>query len=599
LRHLQPLLQQELQVAKIKSDIDHQVATSFAADQRADYLRRQMRVIQHELGEAEPGGAELENLRAKIESDLLPEAAKQVARRELERLRHMPPTVAEYTVSRLYLDWIVALPWAKSTPDKLDLKEAARILGQQHYGLEKVKKRLLEFLAVIKLRNAVKGPILCFVGPPGVGKTSLGKSIAEALGRKFVRISLGGLSDEAEVRGHRRTYVSALPGRILKSLRDAGCNNPVMMLDELDKMGVDTRGDPASALLEVLDPAQNHAFVDHYLDLPFDLSRVLFVTTANWLEPVHPALRDRLEVIELPGYTEEEKLHIAQGYLVPQQLDEHGLSPKLVRFSDTALRRMIRDYTREAGLRQLNRAIAAVARHVAYKVIQRARRPERICLKVQDLHEYLDSPRFPHESAEAITECGIAIGLAWTPSGGEILFIEATQMPGAGKLILTGSLGDVMKESAQAALSYLRGQSQAYALDGINFDRLDLHVHVPAGATPKDGPSAGLTIVTALASALTRRRVRSDIAMTGEISLRGRVLPVDGIKEKALAAARSGIRQIILPSANRRTWIEVPAEARGRVRPHFVSTIGEALQLALRDLPAKGKRSTRPEFGAA
>ena len=580
---LLPLLSRELEVLKLGFKIQQEVSSSMSKSQRDYFLREQIRAIQRELGETDAATAEMESLRAQIDKAQLPAEAKDVALKELERLRQIPPAVAEYAVSRNYLDWIVNLPWAKCTEDRLDLAEAERILNQQHYGLSKVKDRLLEFLAVMQLRQQIKGPILCLVGPPGVGKTSLGRSVAEALGRKFARLSLGGMRDEAEIRGHRRTYVGALPGRILQSLRRVESNNPVMMLDELDKVGTDFRGDPAAALLEVLDPQQNHTFMDHYLDLPFDLSRVLFITTANWLEPVHVALRDRLEVIELPSYTAEEKLQIAKRHLMPRLLVEHGLKPKLLRMPDATLRALIRDYTREAGVRQLDREIAALARKAARRLVKQPSLLEPLTIRPADLETYLGPVRFLAETAEAITECGIATGLAWTPVGGEILFVEATRMPGTGKLILTGSLGDVMKESAHTALSYLRSQTKPLGLEGIDFDKQDIHVHVPAGATPKDGPSAGLTIVIALASLLTGRRVRSDTATTGEISLRGRVLPVGGLKEKFLAAARSGIKQLVAPEHNRKDWVEVPHEVRERIKVHFVRQIGEALPLVLRN----------------
>jgi len=461
------------------------------------------------------------------------------------------------------------------------LKAAEKILNEQHFGLTKVKDRLLEFLAVIKRRKQIKGPILCLVGPPGVGKTSLGKSVADALGRKFARISLGGMRDEAEIRGHRRTYVGAMSGRIIQTLRRVESRNPVILLDELDKVGADFRGDPAAALLEVLDPAQNHTFTDHYLDLPFDLSRVLFIATANWLEPIHPALRDRLEVIELPSYTESEKLQIAKRYLVPRQVEEHGLTKKDVQFSDAVLKKLIREYTREAGVRQLEREIAALARKAARKIVSKNGTATMVKIEAGELENYLGHAPFISESAEKITEYGIATGLAWTPVGGEILFIEATRMRGRGGLLLTGSLGDVMKESAQTAVSYLRSQAKKLNLDLSDYAKFDLHIHVPAGATPKDGPSAGVTLVVALASLLSNRRVRSDTAMTGEISLRGRVLRVGGIKEKVLAASRFGVKQVILPEGNKSDWLDVPAEVRGKLKVHFVRQISEAIQLAL------------------
>ena len=540
-----------------------------------------MRAIQRELGEGEASVGEAKSLREKVEQAVLPDEVRKIAQQELERLAQMPPAAAEYTVARNYLDWILNLPWEKSTEDKLDLRAAEKVLNEQHFGLPKIKDRLLEFLAVLKRRRQIKGPILCLVGPPGVGKTSLGKSLADALGRKFARISLGGMRDEAEIRGHRRTYVGAMPGRIIQTLRRVESRNPVILLDELDKVGADFRGDPASALLEVLDPAQNNTFTDHYLDLPFDLSRVLFIATANWLEPIHPALRDRLEVIELPSYTESEKLQIAKRYLVPRQIEEHGLTRRDLRFSDAALRKLIREYTREAGVRQLEREIAALSRKAARKIISKNGAATTVNLDAKEVEGYLGHAPFIAETAEKITEYGIATGLAWTPVGGEILFIEATRMRGRGGLLLTGSLGDVMKESAQTAVSYLRSQAKKLDVDLTDHGKFDVHIHVPAGATPKDGPSAGVTLVVALASLLTKRRVRSDTAMTGEISLRGRVLRVGGIKEKVLAASRFGVKQVILPEGNKADWLDVPAEVRGKLKVHFVRQISEAIQLAL------------------
>jgi len=582
LTRLLPMLNREHEVLTLSSKIQTEVATSISKTQRDFFLREQMRAIQRELGETDPNASEVRSLREKIEQASLPPEARQIANQELERLQQMPPAAAEYGVTRHYLDWILNLPWTKETEDKLDLAEAERILNEQHFGLEKVKDRLLEFLAVIKRRKEIKGPILCLVGPPGVGKTSLGRSVADALGRKFARIALGGMRDEAEIRGHRRTYVGALPGRIIQTLRRVESRNPVILLDELDKVGADFRGDPASALLEVLDPAQNNTFTDHYLDIPFDLSRVLFITTANWLEPIHPALRDRLEVIELPSYTESEKLQIAKRYLVPRQLEEHGLAKGEVKIPDATLRSLIHDYTREAGVRQLEREIAALTRKATRRIVGNGHVPKPLILKPAELSGYLGAARFVNETAEAIKEYGIATGLAWTPVGGEILFIEATRMPGKGQLILTGSLGDVMKESAHTALSYLRSQSKALGMDMTDYSKHDIHVHVPAGATPKDGPSAGVTVLVALASLLTRRHVRSDTAMTGEISLRGRVMRVGGIKEKVLAASRFGIKQIILPESNQSDWTEVPKEVRDKLKVHFVHHISELLPLALR-----------------
>jgi ATP-dependent Lon protease len=578
---LLPMLNREHEVLALSSKIQSDVATSIAKTQRDFFLREQMRAIQRELGESEPNAGEIKLLREKIEQTPMPAEVKKVAVQELDRLQQTPPAAAEYSVARNYLDWILSLPWETATADKIDLVEAARILDEQHFGLEKVKDRLLEFLAVIKRKKVIKGPILCLVGPPGVGKTSLGKSVADALGRKFARISLGGMRDEAEIRGHRRTYVGALPGRIIQTLRRIESSNPVILLDELDKVGADFRGDPAAALLEVLDPAQNNTFTDHYLDLPFDLSRVLFITTANWLEPVHPALRDRLEVIELPSYTESEKLQIAKRFLVPRQLEEHGLTRQEVSLPDATLRRLIHEYTREAGVRQLERSIAALARKAARKIVSHNGHLELLKLKPGALKTYLGHAPFISEMAEKIAEYGIATGLAWTPAGGEVLYVEVTRMPGKGNLLLTGSLGEVMKESAQTAVSYLRSQATKLGIDVTDYSKYDIHIHVPAGATPKDGPSAGVVIVAALASLLTRRRVRSATAMTGEISLRGRVLRVGGVKEKILAAVRFGVKHIILPQQNKSDWLEVPAEARDKVKAHFVSHISQVVRIAL------------------
>jgi ATP-dependent Lon protease len=581
LQKLLPLLNREQEVLTLSSKIQNDVASSIAKTQRDFFLREQLRAIQRELGEGESGLGETKSLREKIEQTPMPNEARKAAEQELERLQQTPPAAAEYAVGRNYLDWILNMPWEKSTEDKLDLKAAEKILNEQHFGLVKVKDRLLEFIAVIKRRKQIKGPILCLVGPPGVGKTSLGKSVADALGRKFARISLGGMRDEAEIRGHRRTYVGAMPGRIIQTLRRIESRNPVILLDELDKVGADFRGDPAAALLEVLDPAQNHTFTDHYLDLPFDLSRVLFITTANWLEPIHPALRDRLEVIELPSYTESEKLQIAKRYLVPRQIEEHGLTRRDVRFADSALRKLIREYTREAGVRQLEREIAALSRKATRKIISQNGRATMVKLDAENLKDFLGYAPFIAETAERITEYGIATGLAWTPFGGDVLFIEATRMRGRGNLLLTGSLGEVMKESAQTAVSYLRSQAKSLDLDLSDYNKFDIHIHVPAGATPKDGPSAGVTIVAALASLLTKKRVRFRMAMTGEISLRGRVLRVGGIKEKVLAASRFGIKEIIMPEQNKSDWLDVPAEVRVRLKVHFVQHIADVLRLAL------------------
>jgi ATP-dependent Lon protease len=581
LQKLLPMLNREQEVLTLSSKIQNDVASSIAKTQRDFFLREQIRVIQRELGEGESGSNETKSLREKIEQTPMPDEARKAAEQELERLQQTPPAAAEYAVGRNYLDWILNMPWEKATEDKLDLKAAEKILNEQHFGLEKVKDRLIEFIAVIKRRKQIKGPILCLVGPPGVGKTSLGKSVADALGRKFARIALGGMRDEAEIRGHRRTYVGAMPGRIIQTLRRVESRNPVILLDELDKVGADFRGDPAAALLEVLDPAQNHTFTDHYLDLPFDLSRVLFITTANWLEPIHAALRDRLEVIELPSYTESEKLQIAKRYLVPRQIEEHGLTRNDVKFADSALRKLIREYTREAGVRQLEREIAALSRKATRKIISQNGKAATVKLDAENLKDFLGHAPFIAETAEKITEYGIATGLAWTPFGGDVLFIEATRMRGRGNLMLTGSLGEVMKESAQTAMSYLRSQAKLLNLDLSDYNKFDVHIHVPAGATPKDGPSAGVAIVAALASLLTRKRVRFRMAMTGEISLRGRVLRVGGIKEKVLAASRFGIKEIILPDQNKSDWLDVPAEVHSKLKVHFVRHIADILRLAL------------------
>jgi ATP-dependent Lon protease len=581
LTYLLPMLNREHEVLTLSSKIQTEVATSISKTQRDFFLREQLRAIQRELGETDSNLSEIRNLQDKIEGTSMPVEAKKVALQEVDRLQQMSPAAAEYSVTRHYLDWILSLPWEKETEDKIDLKAAEKILNDQHFGLTKVKDRLLEFLAVIKRRKQIKGPILCLVGPPGVGKTSLGRSVADALGRKFARIALGGMRDEAEIRGHRRTYVGALPGRIIQTLRRVESRNPVILLDELDKVGADFRGDPAAALLEVLDPAQNNTFTDYYLDLPFDLSRVLFITTANWLEPIHPALRDRLEVIDLPSYTESEKLQIARRYLVPRQLEEHGLKKKEVKIPDTTIRRVIQDYTREAGVRQLEREIAALTRKATRKIVSNGHAGKPVILKPDSLKDYLGVARFVSETAEIIKEIGIATGMAWTPVGGEVMFIEATRMSGKGNLLLTGSLGEVMKESAQTALSYLRSQSKTLGIELADYNKFDIHIHVPAGATPKDGPSAGVTLLVALASLLTRRRVRSEVAMTGEISLRGRVLRVGGIKEKVLAAARFGIKEIVLPEQNRTDWSDVPVEVRKKLKVHFVRHISELLPLTL------------------
>jgi ATP-dependent Lon protease len=504
----------------------------------------------------------------------------------------MQPSSAEYTVTRTYLEWLVELPWAISTEDKLDIQEARDILNADHYDLEKVKKRILEYLAVRKLKADKKGPILCLLGPPGVGKTSLGRSIAKAMGRKFVRISLGGVRDEAEIRGHRRTYVGSLPGRIIQSLKKAGTNNPIFMLDEIDKLGHDFRGDPASALLEVLDPEQNFSFSDHYLEVPFDLSHVMFLATANVIDPVPAALKDRLEILELPGYTRDEKRNIARQFLVPKQLEEHGLRSEQLQLTDEAVAEVIDAYTREAGVRNLERELGSICRGVAVKVAEGQGVTGKFTVEAKDVPEYLGPQKFMPEVAERTAEAGVATGLAWTPVGGDILFIEATRMPGKGSLVLTGQLGDVMKESAQAALSFVRAKAKFLGIEENFLEKTDIHVHIPAGAIPKDGPSAGVTMFTALASMLTSKAVRSDVAMTGEITLRGNVLPVGGIKEKVLAAHRAGIKRIIMPDRNQKDMVDVPEQAKNEMEFLFVKKMDELLPLALTELPEKyGKAS--------
>ena len=578
---LNRLLIKELEVLELGSKIQSQVQSEVGKNQREYFLREQLKAIQKELGEGDEQAKEIEELRAKIEGVGMPEAVKKEALRELDRLSKMPVAAAEYTVSRTYLDWIVALPWSKRTEDSIDLKRTKDVLDADHSGLEKVKDRVLEYLAVRKLNPDVKGPILCFLGPPGVGKTSLAKSIANSLGRKFVRVSLGGMRDEAEIRGHRRTYIGALPGQVIQGLRRAESKNPVFILDEIDKLGSDFRGDPASALLEVLDPEQNNTFRDHYLDVPFDLSEVLFLTTANVLDPVPPALRDRMEVLELAGYTEEEKLKIATEHLIAKQIGNHGLTPDYVVFEEAAIRNVIRGYTREAGVRNLEREIGALCRKVARR---RAEGDEtRVVITPDVVVEMLGAPTFLDEEVENRTkDPGVAVGLAWTPAGGEVLFVEGSRMHGGGTLTLTGHLGDVMKESARTALSWFRANAPRYSVDPNFYKDAEIHLHVPSGAIPKDGPSAGVTMVTALASELTGRPVRGDLAMTGEITLSGRVLPVGGIKEKVLAARRHGIREVILPRQNEKNIKEdLTEELRNELTIRYVSHIEEVLKLAL------------------
>ena len=596
--NLNRILIKELEVLELGSKIQSQVQSEVGKNQREYFLREQMKAIQKELGEGDDQTKEVEELAEKVEAAGMPDAVKKEALRELDRLSKMPVAAAEYTVSRTYLDWLVALPWAKRTDEVIDLPRTKSVLDADHSGLDKAKDRILEYLAVRKLNPDVKGPILCFVGPPGVGKTSLARSIAESLGRKFVRVSLGGMRDEAEIRGHRRTYIGALPGQIIQGLRRAESKNPVFILDEIDKLGSDFRGDPSSALLEVLDPEQNNTFRDHYLDVPFDLSEVLFITTANILDPVPPALKDRMEVLEIAGYTEEEKLAIATDHLVEKQVKNHGLTPEFIRFTPDALRQVIRGYTREAGVRNLEREIGALCRKAARRRAEGNEEP--ITVTPEVVVEMLGAPRFLDEEMEERTkDPGVAIGLAWTPAGGEVLFIEASRMAGTAALTLTGQLGEVMKESTRAALSWLRTHAREYGIDPDFFKNAEMHVHVPSGAIPKDGPSAGVTMATAMASVLTGRPVRGDVAMTGEITLSGRVLPIGGVKEKVLAARRVGIREVILPKQNAKNVNEdLTPELRQDLTVHLVSTIDEVLALALQPVssdirPQKSEREPK------
>jgi len=570
----------ERDALKVESEIREKVQSDIGKTQRDYVLRQQLEAIRQELGEAQDHESEIDQLRERIEAAKMPEEALRQATRELDRLAQMPSAAAEHGVIRTYLEWMVDLPWARLSEDRLDVSEARRILDEDHWGLEKVKDRIVEYIAVLSLKRDLKGPILCFVGPPGTGKTSLGRSIARALGREFARISLGGVHDEAEIRGHRRTYVGALPGRVVQGLRRAGTRNPVFVLDEVDKVGADFRGDPSSALLEVLDPEQNHAFSDHYLEVSFDLSQILFIATANQMDPVPAALRDRMEVIELPGYIEEEKLEIAKRYLLPRQCQQNGIDKIDFAIDDAALRVLIRSYTREAGVRSLEREIGALCRKIARRVAEEGH-PGPFRIGPDALPDLLGPVKFEPEIAERTGQPGVAVGLAWTPAGGDILFVESTRMPGKGELKLTGSLGEVMRESAEAARSWLRTHAAEYALERELFETSDVHVHVPAGGVPKDGPSAGIAMVTSLASLLTGRPARPDVAMTGEITLRGKVLPVGGIKEKVLAAKRAGIARVVLPERNRRDLEEIPAELLVGLSLEFVGGIDEALRYTL------------------
>ncbi len=594
LRKITALLQNQLEVLELAQKIQADVRKEIDKSQREYFLQEQLKAIQRELGESDPHAAALEELSQRIESAGMPDAVLKEARREFERLKRINPASPEVGVIRDYLEWLIELPWNRETEDNLDLERAERVLNEDHYGLEKVKRRILEYLAVRKLNPQGKSPILCFAGPPGVGKTSLGQSIARALGRKFIRIALGGVRDEADIRGHRRTYIGAIPGRIIQEIRKAGTKNPVMMLDELDKIGADFRGDPAAALLEVLDPEQNHAFTDHYLGVPFDLSRVFFIGTCNYIDPVEPALKDRMEVIELPGYTNEEKLEIARRYLVPRQLEQNGIADAGIRFEAETLRRIIDGYTREAGVRNLERSIGAVCRGLAAKIARGKRVPKTV--KPKHLEEYLGKPKFEREVAMRSGVPGVATGLAYTPVGGEIIFVESTIMPGRGGFMITGQVGDVMKESAQAALSLLRSRSKAWRVPVADLPKSDVHIHVPAGAIPKDGPSAGVAILVSLLTALRNIAADPSVGMTGEITLRGLVLPVGGIKEKVLAAHRAGLRTVILPKRNEADLEEVPKHVRDALRFVFVERVEEALAVAVPDarIAPSGKTTRKP-----
>ena len=580
LKKVHELLAKELEILDVQSRISTEAKGEMDKLQRQYFLRQQMKAIQKELGEGNELQEEIKGYQDKLKKLKISVEVREELEKQISRLAQMHPESAETTVARNYLDWMFALPWSKSTVDNLDLKKAKRILDEDHYGLDKVKERILEYLAVRTLSKKIKGPILCFVGPPGVGKTSLGKSIARALGREFIRISLGGVRDEAEIRGHRRTYVGALPGRIIQSLRRTGSNNPVFMMDEVDKIGADFRGDPSSALLEVLDPEQNYSFRDHYLGVPFDLSKVMFITTANLLDPIQPAFRDRMEVIQLPGYIEEEKLEIAQQHLVPKQVKENALTPRLIQFTCGSIKKIVAVYTREAGVRNLEREIASVCRKVARKVAEGRRKLNKITS--QNIEAYLGPPKIFKDQVQKKDQVGVATGVAWTEAGGDVLFVEATKMKGKGGLLLTGSLGDIMKESAHAALSYARAHAKELGIDNKIFSRNDFHIHIPEGAIPKDGPSAGITMATALISVCTNRKIRWDLAMTGEITLRGNVLPVGGVKEKVLAAQRAGIKKMILPAPNKKDLIDIPKIVAKDMEFIFVEEINEVFAQALK-----------------
>ena len=596
LQKVNELLSRELELATVQARIQNQAKDEMSKTQREYFLREQLRQIHQELGDGDEKTEEINELKGQIDEADMPADVRKEAAKQLKRLEQMHPESSESSLVRTYLDWMVELPWSRRTDDNLDLKKAKEVLDEDHFDLDKIKERFLEYLAVNKLRKKIRGPILCFVGPPGVGKTSLGKSIARALGRNFVRISLGGIRDEAEIRGHRRTYVGALPGRIIQGMKQAGSNNPVFMLDELDKLGNDFRGDPSAALLEVLDPEQNHAFSDHYLNVPFDLSSVLFICTANLIDTVPPALRDRMEVVNLSGYTNEEKLEIARRFLIPRQLQEAGISDDLLDVSNDAVLRIVEQYTREAGLRNLEREVAAICRKVARKVADG--RAHRTRLTRKNLHLFLGPPRFLTETQEQ-NEVGVATGLAWTSAGGEVLHVEASLSKGRGNLTLTGQLGDVMRESAQAAVSYARAHAKNLGLKENFYQKQDIHIHVPSGSIPKDGPSAGITMGTALISALTRRPVSRNVAMTGEITLRGRVLPVGGLKEKCLAAFRSGVETVAIPFQNRKDLEDIPRPLRNKLQFILARNMNDVLAAAFGDEPAERDAAPAPKAGAA
>jgi ATP-dependent Lon protease len=589
LRRVSEILSKEVEVLSMQQKIQAQAKGEMDKTQREYFLREQLKAIQKELGELDERGEEIAEFRKRLKDTKMPEKVLKECEKQLKRLEKMHPDTAESATVRTYMEWMVELPWSKKSKDNLDIKTAAKVLDEDHYDLEKVKERILEYLAVRKLKDKMKGPILCFVGPPGVGKTSLGKSIARALGREFVRISLGGVRDEAEIRGHRRTYVGALPGRILQGIKQAGTNNPVFMMDEVDKVGMDFRGDPSAALLEVLDPEQNHAFSDHYLGVPFDLTEVMFITTANLIDPILPALKDRMEVIEIPGYTEEEKLGIAQRYLIPKQLKEHGITEEHIRITEAALGLIVSQYTREAGVRNLEREIANVMRKVAKKVAEG--KSECQPITPANLHKSLGVPKFLPEAEQEKDEVGVATGLAWTETGGDVLYIEATMMKGKGQLTLTGHLGDVMKESAHAALSYVRSRETLLGISPDIFSKTDIHIHVPAGAIPKDGPSAGITMATALASLLSNIPVRRDVAMTGEVTLRGRVLPIGGLKSKILAAKQAKLSTVILPKRNEKDLEEIPKHLLRGIQFVFAETMDDVIKASLRRGTAQGVKS--------